>query len=88
MKIYSDIDQFIPVKNAVVTIGTFDGVHLGHRAILRKMIENAKEIGGQTIVVTFYPHPRSVLELNNEHLRFITTQEKNFSFWKRSELTM
>jgi len=76
VKIYSDIDQFIPVKNAVVTIGTFDGVHLGHRAILRKMIENAKEIGGQTIVVTFYPHPRSVLELNNEHLRFITTQEK------------
>lgn len=76
MKIYTDINQFVPVKNAVVTIGTFDGVHLGHRAIFNKMIQDARKIGGQTVVVTFFPHPRVVLNINSENLRFITTQEK------------
>lgn len=57
-------------------MGTFDGVHLGHQAIFRRMVEDARKIGGQTVVVTFYPHPRMVLNIDSQHLRFITTQEQ------------
>lgn len=76
MKIYHDFNDFIKVPNAIVTIGTFDGVHLGHQAILKDMIKTAKEIGGETVVITFYPHPRQVLNLDSSNLRFITTQEE------------
>ena len=76
MKIFQNINDFKPVKNAIVTIGTFDGVHLGHQAIFKKMIADAKEIGGETVVVTFYPHPRLVLNIDSSNLRFINSQEK------------
>lgn len=76
MKVYNDINQFQPVKNAIVTVGTFDGVHLGHQAIFKRMVDDAKKIGGQTVVITFYPHPRMVLNIDSQHLRFITTQEQ------------
>ncbi len=59
------------IKNAVVTIGTFDGVHLGHQAIFREMRRLAQEVDGETVVVTFYPHPRQVLSIGTERLRFI-----------------
>lgn len=76
MKIYHDFNDFIKVPNAVVTIGTFDGVHLGHQAILKDMVETAKKIGGETVVITFYPHPRQVLNIDSSNLRFINTQEE------------
>ncbi|MDR0970473.1 MAG: bifunctional riboflavin kinase/FAD synthetase [Lentimicrobiaceae bacterium] len=74
MKIYHNINDFKPVPNPIVTVGTFDGVHLGHQAILKKMIDEARKIGGETVVLTFYPHPRQVLHGDNS-LR-ITSQEK------------
>ena len=64
------------IKNAVVTIGTFDGVHLGHQAIFKEMRRLAEEIGGETVVVTFHPHPRQVLSIGTERLRFICSQEE------------
>ena len=64
------------IKNAVVTIGTFDGVHLGHQAIFKEMRRLAKEIDGETVVVTFHPHPRQVLSIGTERLRFICSQEE------------
>ncbi|MBU3928744.1 MAG: bifunctional riboflavin kinase/FAD synthetase [Bacteroidetes bacterium] len=76
MKIYNCIADFKPVNNPVVTIGTFDGAHLGHRAIFKKMREEAQKFGGETVVITFYPHPRVVLEPENTELRFIKTQER------------
>ena len=76
MKIYHDFTDFIKVPNAIVTIGTFDGVHQGHRAILEDMVNAAKEIDGETVVITFYPHPRQVLNIDSANLRFITTQEE------------
>lgn len=76
MKIYRNINDFVAVENAIVTIGTFDGVHLGHQAILKKMIADAREINGETVVVTFYPHPRIVLHIDSSNLRFISNQDK------------
>ncbi|MDP2721329.1 MAG: bifunctional riboflavin kinase/FAD synthetase [Bacteroidales bacterium] len=76
MKIYHCIADFKPVHNPVVTIGTFDGAHLGHRAIFERMKEEAQKMDGETVVITFYPHPRIVLEPENTELRFIKTQER------------
>lgn len=76
MKIYHNILEFKPVRNAVVTIGTFDGVHRGHQVILKDMVRKAHEIGGETVVVTFYPHPRQVLCIGDNSLRLISTQEE------------
>ena len=79
MKIYNCIKDFLPIKNAVVTVGTFDGVHLGHQAIFRTMRQEAEAIDGETVVITFYPHPRIVLGLDSENLKFINTQGKKIN---------
>lgn len=76
MKVYNNFSDYKKVPNAIVTIGTFDGVHLGHQAILKDMVLTAKEIGGETVVITFYPHPRQVLNIDSSNLRFINTQEE------------
>ena len=73
MKIYHNIEEFVPVKNAVVTIGTFDGVHLGHRKIISRLKEIADEIGGETVLLTFFPHPRLILHPEDQDLRLINT---------------
>lgn len=76
MKVYNNFSDYIKTPNTIVTIGTFDGVHLGHQAILRDMVRAAKDIGGETVVITFYPHPRQVLNIDSSNLRFINTQEE------------
>lgn len=76
MRIINNNIQARGIKNAVVTIGTFDGVHLGHQAIFKEMRRLAKEVDGETVVVTFYPHPRQVLSIGTERLRFICSQEE------------
>ena len=60
----------------MVTTGTFDGVHRGHRAVFDVMKEEARKINGETVVITFSPHPRMVLGLDIENLKFINTQER------------
>lgn len=76
MMVFNDIAQVRNIPNAVVTIGTFDGVHIGHQAIFRKMRKLAENIDGQTVVVTFSPHPRQVLNIDSSNLRFICTEEE------------
>jgi len=73
MKIYHHIDEFKPIKNAVVTIGTFDGVHLGHRKIISRIKELAAETGGETVILTFFPHPRMIIHPEDQNLKLINT---------------
>ncbi len=61
MKIFDDVNNIPPFKNAVITIGTFDGVHKGHQKIIAQLIDEAKKIDGETVIITFYPHPRQVI---------------------------
>lgn len=75
MKIYNDFLDFLPVKKPIVTIGTFDGIHLGHQAILEKMVDEAAETGGESVVITFFPHPRLVLHIDSSNLKLISNQE-------------
>ncbi len=75
MKLFNHINEVKDIRNTVVTMGTFDGVHLGHQAIFREMVRLAREVGGSTVVVTFHPHPRQVLNIDSGNLRFICSQE-------------
>lgn len=79
MKVYYDIHQFSGVKNPVVTIGTFDGVHIGHQKIIEKMRSVASEINGETVLLTFHPHPRLVIHPDSKNLKFINTQKRKIN---------
>ncbi len=76
MRIYHNLDDFIPVRNAVVTSGTFDGVHVGHQKILSRLHEIADRTKGDTVVITFWPHPRLVLYPDADLKLLNTFEEK------------
>lgn len=78
METYDGIESFGKVKNPVVTVGTFDGVHVGHSKIFQTMKTLARECDGETVVVTFHPHPRLVLHDDSKNLKFINTQERKY----------
>lgn len=76
MRIFNGFDELADIKTPVLTIGTFDGVHLGHQKILQKINDLAENIGGESILFTFYPHPRMVLFPDSHGLKLIQTQEE------------
>jgi riboflavin kinase/FMN adenylyltransferase len=73
MKIYNHIDEFYKIDGAAVTIGTFDGVHLGHQKIISRLQTLAKRTGAETVVLTFFPHPRMILHPEDVNIRLIST---------------
>ena len=75
MELIQRIDDLRPWEKAVVTIGNFDGVHLGHQSLLHAVIEKADAIGGTSVAMTFEPHPNRVLT-QNEHPPLITLIEQ------------
>ncbi len=76
MQVHHDIEQLPVFRNAVITIGTFDGVHKGHRKILDKMKTEAEANGGETVIITFHPHPRKIVSSEFMGIRLITTMEE------------
>jgi riboflavin kinase / FMN adenylyltransferase len=76
MKVFDGIENFYGVKNPILTIGTFDGVHIGHQHIIRQMNEAAIKVGGETTLLTFHPHPRSVVNNDDESMRLIQTLDE------------
>jgi len=84
MKVFNRLDQIIePIKRAVITIGNFDGVHIGHQALFHEVIEKAEAIGGTSVAMTFEPHPLRVLKQNN-HPPLITLYEQKAELIERS----
>jgi len=73
MKVINNIEDFEKPDSAVVTIGTFDGVHLGHQEILNQVVADAKSIGGKSILITFWPHPRFILKKDATDLKLLST---------------
>lgn len=61
MKVFNSISSYVSQKQSIVTIGTFDGVHIGHQEIIEKIIEDAKKSDCESLILTFFPHPRMVL---------------------------
>ena len=76
MKVYNSVEEFPGLENAVVTIGTFDGVHAGHNKIIQRLNDVARETKGETVLLTFFPHPRMVLQPDDSDLKLITTMEE------------
>lgn len=85
MNIYRDLNQTLPVKNAVVTTGSFDGVHIGHKTILNRLNDIAKDIGGESTLITFHPHPRKILypETAGKELKLISSQSEKIELLRK-----
>lgn len=76
MKIFNSIESFNATKPTIVTIGTFDGVHLGHRKILKQITKSAQSLHCESLVLTFFPHPRMVVQEDTEMKQLNTLDEK------------
>lgn len=76
MKIYKSLDEFNSKGNSIVTIGTFDGVHVGHQKILHSLCEMAEKYDGETVLLTFYPHPRFIINPDDQHLKLLSDIEE------------
>jgi riboflavin kinase / FMN adenylyltransferase len=79
MQVFRSLSSYQPLASPVVTIGTFDGVHLGHQAILARLQAAAQRLGGQTLVITFHPHPRTVLRPDDHSLRLLNTLDEKLT---------
>tara|TARA_Y100000815_G_scaffold92715_1_gene81773 strand:- start:3385 stop:4317 length:933 start_codon:yes stop_codon:yes gene_type:complete len=76
LKIYNSIQEFAPSGKTTVTLGTFDGVHKGHKKILDKLLNSSRATGHESVVLTFFPHPRMVLQQNSDIKLLNTMAEK------------
>ncbi|OFY33877.1 MAG: riboflavin biosynthesis protein RibF [Bacteroidetes bacterium GWF2_38_335] len=83
MKIYTDISG-LQLSNPVLTTGTFDGIHRGHFSVLSHMKEKAALMGGESVVFTFWPHPRYVLQNSSGNLKLLNTLEEKKTLFERS----
>lgn len=82
MNIFRDLSALPKFRNAVVTIGSFDGVHRGHQRILKRINRLAMHYEGESVVVTFDPHPRQVLSPTDDILKLLTTTDEKLSYLK------
>ena len=73
MRVFDHIDDFEKPDYSVVTIGTFDGVHIGHQTILKRLVADAKKNNGKSILITFWPHPRFILKKDDDKLKLLST---------------
>lgn len=76
MKVYRSIEEFENKGKTAVTIGTYDGVHSGHKVIIKQLKNEAKKIVGESVLLTFFPHPRMVLYPDDNDLRLLNTIEE------------
>ena len=83
MKIYNSLENFPVLKCPVLTLGTFDGVHLGHQKILSRLNDMAKAVNGESVLMTFHPHPRAVIFPDQRDIRLITSLEEKTTLLAR-----
>ena len=85
MTIYNNINEFSSTDNTILTIGTFDGVHLGHQKVLERLTNSAKENNLESTVLTFFPHPRTILN-PNKPLKLINSVKERTELLNRSKV--
>ncbi|NVN95880.1 MAG: riboflavin biosynthesis protein RibF [Bacteroidetes bacterium] len=88
MKIFRNLDEIKGIKNAVVTTGSFDGVHVGHKVIINRLRKLAKMSDGESVLITFHPHPRRVLYPDSEgkDLLLINSQREKIELLRKAGL--
>ncbi|SEW54637.1 bifunctional riboflavin kinase/FAD synthetase [Chitinophaga arvensicola] len=84
MQVHRDLDHLPEFRNAIITIGTFDGVHAGHRFIIEQLEQAANACGGETVIITFDPHPREVLLPSPNNIRLLTTLPEKIALLERA----
>lgn len=79
MLVHRGLDDLLPLPNAVVTSGTFDGVHRGHQTILARLTEVARSSNGQSVLITYWPHPRTVVSNDSQDLKLLSTLDEKIA---------
>ena len=83
MQVHRDINNLPLFKNAVITIGTFDGVHTGHSQIIKQLREEAKKINGESVIITFDPHPRMVIASDKSKIKLLNTLDEKIELLEK-----
>jgi len=88
MKIFRSFTEASGIRNPVVTTGSFDGVHIGHKTILNRLKKLANQHDGESVLITFDPHPRKVLypETSGKNLKLINSQEEKLELLRKTVL--
>jgi riboflavin kinase/FMN adenylyltransferase len=88
MKIFRSFEEASEIRNPVVTTGSFDGVHIGHKTILNRLKMLAEKYNGESVLITFYPHPRKVLypDTSGKRLKLISSQEEKLELLRKAGL--
>src|SRR5690606_7120538 len=85
LKVFDSIAAFRPEKQTTITIGTFDGVHIGHRKIIDRVVQTAKRTGCESVILTFFPHPRMVLQ-GTDGIKLLNTLDEKKSLLEKTGL--
>lgn len=85
-QVHFGLDKFITLEKAVVTSGTFDGVHDGHKVIFDRLKAIAQKINGESVVLTFWPHPRLILSNHNSDIRLLSTLDEKIELLKKEAI--
>ena len=83
MTVYTNIQDLPIFNHSVITIGTFDGVHFGHQQILELMKSAAKQVNGETVIITFHPHPRKIIGINKTPIFLLNTPEEKINLLEK-----
>ncbi len=83
MRVFRDLTNLPAFKNSVITIGTFDGVHKGHQKLIERINFLAKQNNGESIIITFHPHPRIVINPQDKSLRLLNTIEEKIALLEK-----
>lgn len=83
LKIYNSIQDFKRQKKTIITLGTFDGVHIGHQKLIQKIIQNASECNCESLILTFFPHPRMILQKGSDIKLLNSITEKSVLLEKK-----
>jgi len=86
LEVYHHVTEFKPKSETIVTVGTFDGVHIGHKTILRRIIELARERNEESALLTFWPHPRLVLFPEDNEMKLLSTLEERIELLDKAGL--
>lgn len=85
MKIFNIIQKFHSENRTIATLGTFDGVHLGHKKIIEKLVQSSSEENNESLVLTFFPHPRMILQ-NDGSIKLLNTIQERATLLKKAGL--
>ena len=86
MKVHYDLKQLPPFKNAVITTGAFDGVHTGHLQIIKRIKEIAQQVAGESVIITFHPHPRKIISSIPGEIKQLTCLDERIQLLEKANI--